>query len=59
MLKGILFGQKELDEGVRDDFVRSGIVILAVSGLHVGIVVGLTRYLSKVLRLNRVLDAHY
>lgn len=58
LLKGILFGQKELDEGVRDDFVRSGIAhILAVSGLHVGIVVGLTRYLSKVLRLNRVLDA--
>lgn len=41
LLRGILFGEKELDSQIQGAFVQAGIAhVLAVSGLHVGFLIG-------------------
>jgi competence protein ComEC len=51
LLKGVLFGEKELDNQIRDTFVDSGIAhILAVSGLHVGFLISFVFYITKLFK---------
>lgn len=53
LLKGILFGEKELDNQIRDTFVDSGIAhILAVSGLHVGFLITFVFYITKLFKVS-------
>lgn len=53
LLKGIIFGEKDLDNSIRDNFVDSGIAhILAVSGLHVGFLVSFVYFITKILRIS-------
>lgn len=53
LLKGILFGEKELDSQIRGDFVRAGIAhVLAVSGLHVGFLIGFISAICKFFKVS-------
>ncbi len=56
LLKGIIFGEKDLDSQIRNNFVDSGIAhILAVSGLHVGFLVGFIYFITKILKTSHPL----
>lgn len=56
LLKGILFGEKELDSSIRNTFVDSGIAhILAVSGLHVGFLVGFILYFTSLFKASDII----
>ncbi len=52
LLKGLLMGQRgEIEPSVRAAFARTGVIhVLAVSGLHVGFVLGLLLFVLKFLR---------
>jgi competence protein ComEC len=56
-LRGLLLGDRSrIDRTVRDRFVSSGVIhILAVSGLHVGIVTAIFFSVLGLLRLNRTM----
>ncbi len=56
ILKALLLGYREtMDPGLKQNFTRSGTLhILAVSGLHVGIVYLLPAFLLKILKRRRV-----
>lgn len=51
----MMFGDKsEISYDVRDDFSKSGIAhILAISGLHVGVLVGFVMWILKKCKVNR------
>lgn len=53
ILKAILLGERrDIDENINDDFVKTGTVhILAISGLHVGLLASIFILLFKLLRL--------
>ncbi|HWV56654.1 MAG TPA: DNA internalization-related competence protein ComEC/Rec2, partial [Longimicrobiales bacterium] len=53
MVEALLLEQRDgLDSQLRDSFVRAGLVhLLAISGLHVGLVTGVLLLLGRVLRL--------
>ncbi|MCR1897836.1 DNA internalization-related competence protein ComEC/Rec2 [Irregularibacter muris] len=54
LLKGILFGDKELSSDIRDNFVHSGIAhVLAVSGLHVGFLITFVTYTTNLFSIGR------
>lgn len=51
LLKGVMFGEKELDNQIKDTFIDSGIAhILAVSGLHVGFLISFVFYITKFIK---------
>lgn len=52
-LKAIIIGERqELEDAVKDDFVKTGTVhVLAISGLHVGIVAAIFLFILKLLRV--------
>lgn len=55
LLKGILFGEKAIDQSIKEDFQRIGIGhILAVSGLHLGFLFLLVTFLLKKLRVKKL-----
>ncbi len=58
LLKGLLLGQRgEIEPSVRTAFARTGVIhVLAVSGLHVGFVLGLLLFLLKFFRFPRWLN---
>lgn len=49
MLKGILFGDKSfISDEISEDFIGNGTAhVLAVSGLHIGFILGMLRFLSS------------
>lgn len=56
LLKGILFGEKAIDQGLKENFRNIGLGhILAVSGLHVGFLFLLMTLLLKVLKVKKTL----
>ena len=53
LIKNILFGENSLDDKILESYRKTGIAhILAVSGLHVGIIYNLILWLVKPLRLS-------
>lgn len=55
LLKGILLGDKNINEDIREDFINAGIAhILAVSGLHVGFIIAFVIYFTKLLKFKNI-----
>lgn len=55
LMASMLFGDRSaLDDEIRDNFSVTGLAhVLAVSGLHVGIIIGMLTFLLRLLKLNR------
>ncbi|RKY85906.1 hypothetical protein DRQ09_06695, partial [candidate division KSB1 bacterium] len=55
ILKGVMIGEREgINPEIKEAFIKSGVIhILAVSGLHVGFVIGFLVFIGKILHLKR------